>query len=102
MNEGPCFFDPSPYQERECVTSDDSDWTYVPVASDIPPYWYYTGEISKSPMDAAEYKIVRLVNGIEVLLCSDATTLVAGASVLFPVGTFDQPVGQGTSILIYT
>ena len=55
-------------------------------------YWRFGPKIRKSEQDTTEYQLIRLLDGVQVLLCSDKLATSSGASVAFSVGSFDQPV----------
>ena len=67
---------------------------WVPVFSDQRRvrYWRFGSKIRKSDKDTTEYQLIRLLDGVQVLVCSDQLAASSGASVLFRVGSFDQPV----------
>ena len=55
-------------------------------------YWNFDSEIQKPKTDATHYRLIRLRNDIQALLCSDSEATSSGISILVPAGAYDQPV----------
>lgn len=57
-------------------------------------FHYLDVQINKSPTDEAEYKAIRLDNGMEVLLISDHKANKSLFSVGLPIGSMEDPASQ--------
>ena len=68
-------------------------WTLVESdENQCPSYWRYNRGLLKDPDDPTEYQLVKLLNGMMILLGSNQSTPIACATVAFPAGLLDQPV----------
>ena len=66
-------------------------WSRVEPANS-PPYDVYTTAVEKSPQDDREYRVIRLLNGLEAMLVHDAASDNAAASLNVGVGHIHDPV----------
>lgn len=65
------------------------------VATQVAPQFEtLAAKINKSPTDNAEYKAIRLNNGLEVLLISDEKANKSLFSVGLPIGSMEDPLSQ--------
>ena len=71
---------------------EDDGWQAVPATGSSPTYHVYTKPIQKSAQDDREYRVIRLQNGLEVVLVHDATADKAAASMNVAVGHLSDPV----------
>ena len=66
-------------------------WTRVEPANS-PPYDVYTTAVEKSPQDDREYRVIRLLNGLEAMLVHDPAADNAAASLNVGVRHIYDPV----------
>ena len=72
--------------------ADDALWSTV-VKDGVPTYYLYNREVEKSPNDDRQYKFMKLINGMEVVLVHDADADTAAASMTVGSGYLLDPVG---------
>ena len=72
--------------------AEDAQWTTV-LKDDAPTYYLYNKEVEKSPNDQLEYRFIKLLNGMEVVLVHDADADSAAASMSVGSGYLLDPVG---------
>lgn len=70
--------------------TNDSDW------QNNQNYFVYTNPLEKPANDEREYRLIRLLNQLEVLLISDPETDRASASLDVHVGSLSDPVCRPT------
>ncbi|EJD07221.1 insulin-degrading enzyme [Fomitiporia mediterranea MF3/22] len=73
------------------IENDAANWKLVPAKDGYPAYYVYAVPIEKSPLDDREYRVIRLENGLEVVLVHDEKTDKAAASLKVHIGHFHDP-----------
>ncbi|KAH8117077.1 insulin-degrading enzyme [Phellopilus nigrolimitatus] len=71
--------------------NDKEHWQSVPACGAMPAHHVYTAPIQKSEQDDRAYRVVRLENGLEVVLVHDVGTDKAAASLDVAVGHLSDP-----------
>lgn len=73
---------------------ENEEWTRVPAEGPTPSYLLYSKEIEKPHSDDRSYRLIKLDNGLEVLLIHDSTTDKAAAAMNVGVGSLSDPVNN--------
>jgi insulysin len=73
--------------------SEDAQYWHRHISLKAPPHWVYSKPIQKSQQDDREYRLIRLDNGLQVMLVHDAKADKAAASLDVAVGHLHDPVG---------
>lgn len=87
------------YESDAANMNDSGSWKKIPKKNDIPEYSIYVAPIQKPSSDERLYRIVKLYNGIEVILSHDPDADRAAASMDVAVGYLSDPVSLSTSRL---
>jgi insulysin len=74
------------------VLTNDNDWQFNQ------SYYVYKKPIEKPANDDREYRLIRLVNQLQVLLISDPETDRASAALDVHVGSLCDPVSYTTKV----
>jgi len=69
-----------------------SHWAPRPGNQQIPPYHLYNKAITRSERDERDYRLIRLQNGLQVMLVHDVKADKAAASMDVAVGHLYDPV----------
>lgn len=77
------------------VVTNDSDW------QNNQDYFIYTKPLEKPANDEREYRLIKLLNQLEVLLISDPDTDRASASLDVHVGSLSDPVMYIQSMTLF-
>ena len=71
---------------------DGPHWTHVPASDDTPAYNLYTGPLPQPVTDKRAQRLLRLANGLQVVLVHDPKTDKAAVSMHVAVGYMNAPV----------
>ena len=71
---------------------DDAQYWHRHISPKAPAYWVFTEPIQKSQQDDRDYRLIRLDNGLQVMLVHDAKADKAAASLDVAVGHLHDPV----------
>lgn len=74
------------------AASDADEWQFVVARGATPAHYVYAKPLQKSEQDDREYRVVRLLNGLQAVLVHDAKTDKAAASLDVAVGHLSDPV----------
>ena len=72
------------------VPEDAQHW-HRQISPNVPPHWVYAKPIQKSQQDDREYRLIRLDNGLQVMLVHDPTADKAAASLDVAIGHLHDP-----------
>jgi insulysin len=78
----------------EATPQTASDWARVDATPGTPGYLLFSERIRQSPQDKRDYRLIKLENGLQVVLVHDDETDKAAASMNVCVGNFSDPVSR--------
>ena len=69
-----------------------SSWKHVPASGGLPPYRLFTGDLEKPSLDARQYRMIELQNGVRAVLVHDPEADKSAACLSVAVGHMYDPV----------